>query len=364
MIKEKKIQAPQLKSIQGVEIFATGKHHGDVYTESDLDEMVRAFNETSGLFQPYLKIGHGDNQKLIENSELPAAGYVSNLKRFGQKLVADFVDIPEKVYFLMKHKAYKKRSSEIYWDISMAGKKFSRMLRAVALLGADVPEVSSLDDIISFYGLSSENVREYGQGNDNFKICNFDQNTNEVNKMTKELEKKVADLEKSASESIKTYAQKEKELKIKEDELAENAKKYAALEAKQKEIEVKAKSDEIKNFAKSLVSEKLATPAMEPLIAIVIGDELKEYSVSTTVKKDGDDEITTKKYSDKKEVLKEILKLHSAASTVNLEENSNDSGNEGNKGMDLDDAKITKYASENKVSYSDAYKEVMRNKTE
>ena len=153
---EQKDYAAELFNIPNVEIFASGVWNGDKYTNDDLDIMVEAFNDPNHKLKPFLKLGHNEDQKLLANDGLPAAGFVSNLRRVGDKLVADFVDMPKKIFELVENKAFRKVSSEIFWNIQIAGKKFKRMLSAVALLGADTPAVSSLDDILEMYGIKSK----------------------------------------------------------------------------------------------------------------------------------------------------------------------------------------------------------------
>lgn len=364
MIKKSKIQnkSPELKSINNVEIFSAGKWNGDNYTESDLDEMVKAFDETSQDFQPYLKLSHDEGQALLKAEELPAAGYIANLKRVGQKLVADFVDIPEKIYFLMKNKAFRNRSSEIFWDIDFNGKTFKRMLKAVALLGADMPAVSTLDDIINFYGLDPKKARDKKASSVILKVCRLDENQNKEDEMSEKLEKKITELESAADLKAKEYSKKEKD---NADKLALALKKNEELEAKQREIEIEAATQELKHFAESLVSEKLATPSMKPLVEKLFGDDAKEYSIVQVIKKEGqEDENLEKKYTSKRELLKEILKLNSEASKVNFDENSEDVKPEKGDKDDILNMKIEKYSSENKVSYSDAYKAIIKTTNE
>jgi uncharacterized protein YdaT len=124
-------------AIRGVEIFATGTHNGDVYTEADLDEMVRAHNELD--FRPAVKIGHTK-----DSPGAPAYGWVKNVKRVGQKLVADFTDMHDSVVDALRKRSYDRVSSEVYFNLNRGGKKFGRALKAVALLGADVPAVANL----------------------------------------------------------------------------------------------------------------------------------------------------------------------------------------------------------------------------
>jgi hypothetical protein len=123
--------------MDGIEIFASGRHNGDDYSDDDLDAMVEAFGALD--FKPPLKAGH-----VKDKPGMPALGWVDNLRREGSKLVADFIDMPDLVYEAIKDKLYNTVSSEIYWDFERAGKKFKRALKAVALLGADIPAVANL----------------------------------------------------------------------------------------------------------------------------------------------------------------------------------------------------------------------------
>lgn len=137
--------------VQDVEIFAVGTWNGDTYNEKDLDDMVSAFHELKAEIKPYIKLGHDKDQKLLQEDGMPAAGWVTNLKRQGGKLLADLRDIPKILKELIEKKAYGRFSSEIYWDLEKGDKVYRRVLKALALLGADTPAVSTLDDFINLY---------------------------------------------------------------------------------------------------------------------------------------------------------------------------------------------------------------------
>ncbi|MDI6756436.1 MAG: hypothetical protein QME32_00270 [Endomicrobiia bacterium] len=140
-----------LYEITGCEIFATGKWNGDEYTEKDLDAMVEAFDHVG--YKPPVKLGHSEKQKILKDSGLPAAGWIQKIYRNGKKLLADIADIPQKVYDLIEKKAYDRVSAEIYWDFAdtVNKKKWPRVLKAIALLGAEVPEVTTLKSISAMY---------------------------------------------------------------------------------------------------------------------------------------------------------------------------------------------------------------------
>jgi hypothetical protein len=129
---EARKNASQLQTLTGVEIFQAGKWNGDDYTIEDLDRMVEAAQQVG--FTPPLKAGHADEGQ-------PALGWVENLRRVGSKLLADLVGLPARVYEAIRERRYDRVSAEIYWNLERNGKKFPRALKALALLGAQIPAV-------------------------------------------------------------------------------------------------------------------------------------------------------------------------------------------------------------------------------
>lgn len=352
------ISDPVTKSIKGVEIFAAGTWNGDLYTVEDLDDMVHAFAETQAKIKPHLKLGHDPDQKILQNDGLPAAGWVGKVYREGTKLLADFIDLPEKVFKALDLKAYRKVSSEIYWDIKIGEKVYKRMLSAVALLGADLPAVHSLDDILALYGLKdygaikayadsekSNIVKVYHFGSEDDPEPTAKPKTKEPEPMpnadeAKKYQDKIAKLE-AENAKLKADGEKAKEYKDKQ---------AADLQAAN---EVIAKN-ELNGQVAALEKDQLVSPAMRPFVRALLGEEKKVYTFSA---KDKDGAETEKKYS-KSELIGQMLKLHSAASDVNLEEGSE----EGKRGTETEDAiiaRIEKYAADHKVEYGDAHKAVM-----
>lgn len=138
----------QTFNINGVEIFSTGVWNGDKYSKKDLDAMVKNFDETG--FQPPLKLGHNEEQPEMKDGE-PALGYVDKIYTTGNKLLADFKELPKKVYEAIKRGNYKRVSSEIYWNYKNNGSVLDRVLKAVALLGSEIPAVTNLEAIEGLY---------------------------------------------------------------------------------------------------------------------------------------------------------------------------------------------------------------------
>ena len=155
------------KDLRGVEIFSSGTWNGDSYSESDLDAMVSAFHSLG--VRPPVKLGHDEAQKWFgQRDGAPALGWVSNLRRFGTKLVGDLVDVPDALHEMITSKRYRTKSAEVYWNYKDGeGRIWPRVLRAVALLGADLPAVSNLQDLqMALMADGTRDIRAYGSDGD------------------------------------------------------------------------------------------------------------------------------------------------------------------------------------------------------
>lgn len=144
------------QTLVGVEIFATGVHHaakgGRVeIDEQDLDEMVNSFNDLKdfGGFKPVLKLGHAETQKFFGNtSGAPNLGFVENVRRVGGTIIADFTNVPELLFDLIKDGRYNQVSVEMMRTVDVVGRQFRNVLTAVALLGAEMPAVKGLSELM------------------------------------------------------------------------------------------------------------------------------------------------------------------------------------------------------------------------
>lgn len=146
------------QNLSGVEIMATGTFRpggaaaGRKVTISgdDLDQMVASFNELApiGGFTPVLKLGHTDAQRFMgQGNGAPNLGIVEKIWREGQKVLANFTSVPDAVVDLIRSKRFNSVSVEIVPSLEFEGRKFSNVLTAVALLGAELPAVKGLADL-------------------------------------------------------------------------------------------------------------------------------------------------------------------------------------------------------------------------
>lgn len=353
---EKKKMFSDLKAINGVEIFASGEWNEDKYSENDLDQIVTAFEETKAISKPYLKLGHGAKQSLLAHDELPAAGYVERIYRRGKKILADFVDIPSKIFDLIEKRAYTGVSSEIFVNFKSNGKVYPYALKAVALLGAATKAVHSLNDILARY---SENHQESVEA-EMIKAYEFEVSENsEINTTSKEdtdmatleevmrqnanLEAKMKSLESENAELEKDFSIREENIKKLELQVKEYKDKFEASEAKILAIEKETREKEIESEVKEYSKSGKIVPAQEPFLI----ELLKNVQMNTETKSFT---IRDKKYSDVKSLVKGFMDAQVKEFNEDGQTEMGDLSTE-----DAFHAKVKKYAEENKVSYKEAF---------
>jgi hypothetical protein len=118
---------------QWVDIFAAGNHgEKGVFTDADLDGIVRNFNPT--FHEPPAVIGHPE-------AAAPAYAWVEKLRRAGSTLQAMFKDAVPQFEEAVKSRRFPKRSVSLYKGEN------GWTLRHVGFLGAQPPQIKGLADI-------------------------------------------------------------------------------------------------------------------------------------------------------------------------------------------------------------------------
>lgn len=351
------------------EIFSiVGDPKGHHYTEGDLEKIVEGFYETKSALKPYLKLGHDEEQKLAKNSGLvqksgmPALGWIENLRKAGKKLIADFIKVPKKLCELIKVGAYRRLSPEIFWNLAIGGKRYNRLLKDVAILGADTPECGDLNDIMALYIANAEFTTYQTDAKVESYEFDFD-----GEKILEEKEEKMAELEKLKEEN-KKYEKEKKEAEEKA-KLAEEE-KVKAEEATKKAEEEKKKAEEEKGKAEKELTEKKEEetkteinakveklindghwyPADKDILVAKMTDERKASEIKKY--KVGEEEKTFEEF------FFEIVEKFDV--DLNREEKSeigDMASKEDNRALK---AKAEKYAKDNKVSYVEALKTVSK----
>lgn len=319
--------------LTGLDIFATGKWHGDVYTEADLDAMVEAFSYAG--FTPPIKLGHSDKQILLRDAGLPAAGWVHKIYRQGNKLLADIKDIPAKIYELIQRKAYDRVSSEVYWDFTdtVNKKTWPRVLKAVALLGADIPEVTTLDAISALY---DSNGRAY-------KTVSFETHGKSAEEVKMEEEVKKMETEKRLKETedalAEVKAEHEQFSKSANEQSATSKKAIADLTARLEKEQSARKAEQVSARVASFVKDAQISPAQAPYAEALYLSAPAEVTVHFT--KDG-------KTEERKLTSEELI-----TGFINLQPKFI-SGERTKSGIPNDDvdAKIKAYCKENNLNFN------------
>lgn len=172
------------------EIFAVGKWNGKAFSAEDLQSIVDNFSSFKDLLKVPLKFGHNDEQPVTDGE--PALGWVEKVWVEGTKLMAEFSDVPSVVMNAIKKKLYRKVSIELDIDVNHKGKSYDYVLSGVALLGADIPAVSTLADLDSF--MARRAAFSSGRRAAFSAIAGLNQSGDDNMEQLEKLTKQVADL--------------------------------------------------------------------------------------------------------------------------------------------------------------------------
>ncbi|GAH55276.1 unnamed protein product, partial [marine sediment metagenome] len=86
----------QVYELKDVEVFGIGTWKGNKITGGDLDNIINGTNEIIDKLKPRVKLGHNDKQELLKKTGLPAGGWITKLKRAGDKILVDIKSPPVK----------------------------------------------------------------------------------------------------------------------------------------------------------------------------------------------------------------------------------------------------------------------------
>jgi len=248
------------------EVFSVGTWNGDKYNEQDLDNMVSNFNALGEAVKPPVKLGHNDKQT---KDGQPAIGWVKAIKRVGGKLIATLTEVPEILYKAIKGGLYKRVSSEIYWNYKHSGNVYKRVLGAVALLGADIPAVSNLEDLQAFLSQSTADAGSFD------RACAYSFDVDKTGQILTEKAKGFSQMEEKqyqdeiaklkADNAVKDTAIKAAEEKAEEEAAGKKAYKEK-VESERLDEKKKVRFEEVKAFCEAMVKDGRMLPATRDII--------------------------------------------------------------------------------------------------
>jgi len=137
-----------MPDLLNVEIFGVGTWNNMKFVLEDLDQIVGNTNGlmSKGTHKPPIKLGHSTNQILSGQEDGdPALGRAVNIRVAGDKIIADFENLPDILFTAIG----KSRFTSVSVEMDHI-KNFGWFLTAVSLLGADLPAVKSLEDLQAF----------------------------------------------------------------------------------------------------------------------------------------------------------------------------------------------------------------------
>lgn len=242
------------------EIFAVGIWNGMDFSIEDLKLISAAFHTLGDKHQVPLKMGHNDEQPLTDGQ--PALGWVTDVYVENEKLIGEFSDVPDIVAETFENKLYRNVSVELDFGVEYKGSYFPTVLSGVALLGADIPAVNTLDDLKAYMGKSYESKTgkhaKFSSVKNNAKFSAiFGKKTGvkdmadseEVKLLKAQLIAKDAELEKMVNK-VTTL----------EQERIENKAKFAAVEAAEKARKQSEQRKLLSDKLELLVTDKKIAP--------------------------------------------------------------------------------------------------------
>ena len=148
-----------MQNLMGIEIFAPGTWNGFKFGMEDLDEIARntaslmgkrthqpPVKAFKGFAKPPAKLGHTEDQRLLGQADGdPALGWLENIRVQGQRLLADLMNVPDILAQAIDKKLYRKVSVELKHVQHLGW-----FVDGLALLGADLPAVKTLDDLSKY----------------------------------------------------------------------------------------------------------------------------------------------------------------------------------------------------------------------
>ena len=156
----------QTEDIRNVEILAAGKWtdsrgHKVEITPEDIREMAENAKTLFGRVKPFLKLVHLDPKTHERVTGLPALGWLENFRAIGQKLVVDLMRVPAKVAALIRKGTFRRISAEVFtrdtpFKDEATGQKVPNVVTAAGILGAQLPAVTTLKDILALFSASAE----------------------------------------------------------------------------------------------------------------------------------------------------------------------------------------------------------------
>lgn len=334
----------KISSEKWVEVFPSGKHtdmNGNVkvWTDADLDKIAGKYN--SSPHDAPAVIGHP-----VLNA--PAYGWVKkNMKRVGEKLLAQFRDLDPEFVKAVNGQRFPKRSASIYPDLT---------LRHVGWLGAMPPAIKGLADMaFSEAAGQAGEILSY-EFNENL-LENFISGGNEMDEKDKEIQElkaKLAELQAKIKEAedLKKAAEAKS--------FAEKEAVIAGILAENEQLKTAARQKEFSEFAESLGTKLKPGHKKDIVNFMEILHDKGKYEFAEGGSQDAVEKFKTLLTDNMKEQFSfgEFATKDKAAGKATVSSQFAEMDNVNEEQLDMD-VKVKSYMKQHNISsYAEAYKKV------
>lgn len=254
---------------------------GDKIDSAFLDVLVDSFEKVGKYVKPRMVLTH-DKGKSQSVTGMAALGWVTSLKREGDKLFADIKNIPKKIADVIRKKAFGRFSPGVWTKMNVNGVDYENVLEHLALLGSDLPANTDLDGFIDLYYDHNEydvkNFVKYEKqiitesGND--KHITYENKIPEGKKMDFEklYNELKAEVENQKKDFQKVETEKENQLKEFAAKVEQLGKEKAELESKIAEEKQVAYQKEVDVFVEKMIADGKILPSQKPAIMALVSE--------------------------------------------------------------------------------------------
>ena len=247
-----------------MEIMAPGTWNGLPFSTDRLKKIVDNFKKLLNNHSVPLKIGHDDEEDQLKSKSATqhALGWASDVwVTSAGKLMAKFTDVPDVVYNAITKKLYRKVSVELDMDVQYKGEDLGDVLSGVALLGAEIPAVNTIEDLQAFMSAESGTIAGATRAVFATIETGYKPKQEETDMDLKELQDQVARLSAQLADTAgkqDALVTENAQLKAEKAEFARKEKERADAEKAEK---VKLARSTVTNVLEEAVKQQILTPA-------------------------------------------------------------------------------------------------------
>lgn len=229
------------------EVFRPGFWKGKHFGPELIDQVIEAFDANKDRLKVPLRVGS-------HNELAPAGGWVTGLKKVGDRLMAEFSDVPRVVGEAINRRLFKQVSIGILHDHKdEKGKIWPSVLDHIAILGGRIPAVKGLADLPALFDDENPQGEIITLENEEYEDMDpklLEGQLTEAQAQNKDLRKQVTeltaerdDLKTKLGAAERTVGEQKTQLEAKDKEAKDLTKKVSEFESAAAKAEVESVID-------------------------------------------------------------------------------------------------------------------------